>query len=413
VLVTVAGNRPHRLTIAAMLLAALMTAVISVHGAVAAMIPVVVATCLRIGIPVSKLLLPVTFAAHAGTQLTLAGSQVNILFSEAARDAGVGYFEFFEYALVGVPLLAGTVAIVAVLGDRLLPDRSPAARCDGAFEVVVPSGSALVGTAVRDGEPPQEPLVSLVVHRDGAADTSGAGVVAAGDVLVLRDDWRNLSADVADADVLVVDGPDDGHSHVLPWGDGARRTFAIVGALVVLLATGAVPPAVAGLLAAGALILTRVITTTAAYQAINWSTVVLIGAMLPISTAMTTSGAAADLADSITSVVGDADPHVLLVVLFVAVGALTQLMSTTATALVAIPVGLAAAADLEVSARPVLMSLNVVTVASLLTPVATASNVMVMRPGGYRFGDYWRLGLPLLAWWFVVAVGLVPLVWRF
>jgi di/tricarboxylate transporter len=112
-------------------------------------------------------------------------------------------------------------------------------------------------------------------------------------------------------------------------------------------------------------------------------------------------------------VVGDAGPYALLTVMFVVVAALTQMMSNTATALVAIPIGVSAAADLDVSVQPVLMSLNAVTIAALLTPVATAANTMVLRPGHYRFGDYGKLGLPLLAWWFVVAVGLVPLIWRF
>jgi di/tricarboxylate transporter len=414
VLLKVAGDRPSRLTIAAMLLAAIMTAVISVHGAVAAMIPVTVATCRRVGIPISRLLLPVTFAAHAGTQLTLAGSQVNILFSEAALEAGAGYFDFFEYTLVGVPLLVGTVAIVAVLGERLLPDRSPAHPLASTAELVVPPRSALIGAVVHPNEPAaQRGVVTLVVHRDGDAESTGDVEVAAGDVLLVRGDWRNLAGGLGDADALVVDEPDDVRPHVVPWGHASRRTVAIVGGLVVLLATGTAPPAVAGLLAAGALIIARVITVDAAYRSINWSTIVLIGAMIPISTAMTSSGAADDLADAITRVVGDAGPHVMLVVLFVCVASLTQLMSNTATALVAIPVGLAAAADLDVSVRPVLMSLNVATVAALLTPVATASNTMIMRPGGYRFGDYWKLGLPLLAWWFVIAVGLVPLIWKF
>ena len=78
-----------------------------------------------------------------------------------------------------------------------------------------------------------------------------------------------------------------------------------------------------------------------------------------------------------------------------------------------IPVAIAAAAELDVSVRPVLMFVTVVSSAALLTPVATPANLMVMGPGGYRFGDYAKLGLPLLAWYFVVGVGLVPLIWPF
>jgi di/tricarboxylate transporter len=90
---------------------------------------------------------------------------------------------------------------------------------------------------------------------------------------------------------------------------------------------------------------------------------------------------------------------------------LGQLISNIATAVVVTPIALSAAADLDVAAAPVLMSLNVVFAAALLTPVATAANLMVMEPGGYRFGDYWRLGLVVMAWYFVVSVFIVPLIW--
>jgi di/tricarboxylate transporter len=216
-----------------------------------------------------------------------------------------------------------------------------------------------------------------------------------------------------DPDVLVVDAPLDVRRQVLPLGPGARRTLVIVAAMVVLLATGAVPPAVAGLLAAGALVLSRVLTMELAFRGINWTTIVLVGGMIPLSTAMRQSGAADDIADALARIVGDAGPYPLLIALFVITAALGQLISNTATALVLIPVAVSAASELDVSVRPVLMSMCVATSAALLTPVATPANMMVMGPGGYRFGDHAKLGLPLLVWYFVVAAGLVPLIWRF
>ena len=113
------------------------------------------------------------------------------------------------------------------------------------------------------------------------------------------------------------------------------------------------------------------------------------------------------------NLVGDASPYALLAGLFVLTAILGQLISNTATALIMIPIGIAAANEIGVSARPVLMSLAVASAAAFLTPVATPVNLMVMGPGGYRFGDYWKLGLPLLLLFFVVATFLVPLVWRF
>jgi di/tricarboxylate transporter len=183
--------------------------------------------------------------------------------------------------------------------------------------------------------------------------------------------------------------------------------------MVILLAGGFVPPAVAGLLAAGGMILSGVLTIDQAYRGIAWTTVILVAGMIPLSTAMVSSGAAETLAEGLVDVVRDAGSYALLVGLVLLTFALGQLISNMATALIVIPIAVSAAAELEVSPKPVLMAVCVASAASFLTPVATPANLMVMAPGGYRFGDYWKLGLPLLALFGVVAVGLVPLIWSF
>lgn len=149
-----------------------------------------------------------------------------------------------------------------------------------------------------------------------------------------------------------------------------------------------------------------------AYRAITWTTVVLFGARLPLSVVMQETGAAQRLADLLVDVVGDAGPHALLLGLFVLTAVLGQFISNMATALVVIPVAISAASELGVSARPVLMCVTVAA-AALLTPVATPANLMVMGPGAYRFTDYWKLGLPLLFLYGVVAVLFVPMIWHF
>jgi di/tricarboxylate transporter len=103
---------------------------------------------------------------------------------------------------------------------------------------------------------------------------------------------------------------------------------------------------------------------------------------------MQTTGAAQQLADALIRIVGDTVPYALLLGLFMLVAVIGQLISNTATALIVIPIAVTSAAELGVSARPVLMAVNVAATAALLTPVATPANLMVMEPGGYRFGDY-------------------------
>ena len=123
-LVARAGESRTRQLVLIMLLVAFLTALISVNGAVAALLPVVVVMAVRLGRPASQLLMPLVFAAHGGSMLAFTGTPVNVLVSEAATDAGVGPFGFFEFAWVGVPLLLGIIAIVILFGERLLPKRS-------------------------------------------------------------------------------------------------------------------------------------------------------------------------------------------------------------------------------------------------------------------------------------------------
>jgi di/tricarboxylate transporter len=429
------GESRTRLVVLTMLLAAVLTAVITVNGAVAALVPVAVLLAVRLGRSPSQLLMPVAFGAHAGSLLALTGTPVNVIVSGAAADAGVGRFGFFSFALVGVPLVVGTIAIVVFLGDRLLPRRSSRSispdfsdhartlveqyeldtgvglltRRSGVAEVVIPPRSDLVGETVFPGMVTDSgDLVVLAVQRKGE-ELTGANDLAVGDTLLLQGTWGALDERLDDADLLVVDRPELVRRQAVPLGPGAKRMIAVLLGMVVLLATGAVPPAVAGLLAAGALVLLRVLTVEQAYRGISWTTVILVGGMISLSTAMTETGAAARLADGLVDVVGNAGPYALLLGIFVLTAVLGQLISNMATALIVIPVAISAAGDMDVSAKPVLMTVAVSAAASFLTPIATPANLMVLDPGGYRFGDYWKLGLPMLALFGVVAVLLVPL----
>jgi di/tricarboxylate transporter len=134
---------------------------------------------------------------------------------------------------------------------------------------------------------------------------------------------------------------------------------------------------------------------------------------MPLSTAMFQTGAAQLLADNLVELLGDNSPTALLMGLFVISAVLGQVISNTATALIVIPVAVLAAHTMGVNPTPVLMSVNVACAAAFLTPIATPVNLMVMGPGGYKFSDYWKLGLCMMALFFVVSVFWVPVVWPF
>jgi di/tricarboxylate transporter len=444
-LVRRAGGSGRRLLVLIMVIVAAVTAFISVNGAVAALVPVAVMAAVRLRLSPSRLLLPLVFSAHAGSQLALTGTPVNVIVSDAAEDAGVGRFGYFDFALVGLPLLAGTLAIVLLFGDRLVPNRTPRSippdfsdhartlarqydptgdslrdrgralftRDVGVAEVVVPPRSGMIGATVFPGMVTDSgSLVVLAVQRQGEDLGGGDTVIEAGDTLLLEGSWEAFAENLGDPDVLVVDPPELVRRQVAPLGRRGRAAGLVLVGMVVLLLVG-VTPVIAGLLAAGALVLLGVLTMPQAYRSVSWTTVVLIAGMIPLSTAMRESGAAARLADLLVSTVGGGSPYLLVLGLCVLTAVLGQLVSNTATALIVIPVAVSAAADAGVSPRPLLMAVTVAAAASFLTPVATPANLMVMGPGGYRFGDYWKLGLPLLAMFVLTATFLVPLFWSF
>jgi di/tricarboxylate transporter len=283
----------------------------------------------------------------------------------------------------------------------------------GAAEVVIPPRSALIGESVFPGMVTDSgDLVVVAAQRQGE-DLPPADALAAGDTLLLQGPWGKLEQHLDDPEVLVVDAPGEVRSQAVPLGPGAKRALAVLAGMVFLLATGIVPAAVAGLLAACALVLTGVLTTDRAFRGISWPTVVLVAGMISLSTAMTQTGAASKLADTLVDILGDAGPRALLFGIVLLTVCLGQLISNMATALIMIPIAVSASVEVHVSPRPMLMAVAVAAAASFLTPVATPANLMVMAPGGYRFADYWKLGLPLLVLFVVVATFLVPVIWRF
>ncbi|WP_022889181.1 SLC13 family permease [Agromyces italicus] len=440
------GSSRRKVLVLVMVLVALLTALISVNGAVAALLPMTVVVAVRIGLPPSQLLLPLAFAAHAGSMLALTGTPVNVIVSEFAAESAGGPFGFFEFAIVGVPLVIGTVLLTMLLGERMLPARSAAtvprdlsdhactllddysvlAAADGGgravtidaengvAEVLVPPRSELVGMRVFPGmTTPSGKLVILAVSRNGRELTAPEADVEVGDVLLLQGTWDDLERNTAGDDVRVVDSPASVRGQAAPIGRRGIVAIVVLAAMVLLLATGLVPPVVAGLVAAGAMIVTGVVPLGRAYRAVSWTTVILVAGMIPMSTAFSTTGAAELVGDALVGAAGPGGPLVVLLAICVLVVVLGQLISNTATVLIVAPIAISAAAALDVSARPFLMALTVVGAAAFLTPIATPVNLMVMGPGGYRFGDYARFGWPFTLLFLAVAVLLVPLFWPF
>ena len=183
--------------------------------------------------------------------------------------------------------------------------------------------------------------------------------------------------------------------------------------LVILLSFDIVPAPIAAAICATLMIVTRVLTLPQFYRGIDWNTCIVIGAMIPPATAMTKTGAAVLIGDYVVSALGAAGPHVVLAGIFLVTAAISQFISNTSAALVMMPIGLATATELGVNALPLMMGVAMGASASFLTPFANGVSLMVYGPGGYRFGDFWKLGLLVMIWMLMVTVVVVPLYWKF
>jgi di/tricarboxylate transporter len=180
---------------------------------------------------------------------------------------------------------------------------------------------------------------------------------------------------------------------------------------VVVAAIGLLPAAVAFAAAVLAFMALRIVPPRTAYEAIDWPVVVLLAALLPVADAMDRTGAADALARIMLGVVGDGMPVLSLTLILITTMFLSDVMNNAATAAVMCPIAVSIASQLGAGSDAFLMAVAVGASCAFLTPIGHQNNTLILGPGGFRFGDYWRLGVPLEIMVVLVAVPLLVWIW--
>jgi len=147
------------------------------------------------------------------------------------------------------------------------------------------------------------------------------------------------------------------------------------------------------------------------YSQVEWPVIVLLGSMIPLGTALEDAGGTALIAREIIDYTAGYHPAVILTVLMVVIMTLSDVLNNTATAVVGAPIALDMATRLEVNPDPFLMAVAVAASCAFLTPIGHKNNTLIMGPGGYKFGDYWRMGLPLEVLIVAVSIPSILLFW--
>jgi len=280
-------------------------------------------------------------------------------------------------------------------------------------EVVVSKACPSVGKSIRDADFRARYNAAVVaVHRGGARLTGKVGdiVLRAGDTLLLQAGAHFIRAHRNNSHFLLVGGVDD--SRPLRH-DKAVWSLILLVVLITLMVSGVTKIVLAAFLVAGLMILMRCISVADARQSIDWQTLLTIAAAFGFSKALVNSGFVASVAGFFVDLAGHWGPYGVLACVYLMTSLFTEAVTNNAAAALIFPFAVAVAVQAGVNPRPFVMAVAFAASASLMTPLGYQTNLMVYGPGGYRFTDFVRVGLPLNLMLLTCATILIPLVWHF
>lgn len=395
-------------------------------------IPHIKAWARRVGLPLKKFLIPLSYAAILGGICTLIGTSTNLVVHALMLGAGMEGFTMFELGYVGAPIaIVGTIYMIFI-GARLLPDDT-IDEVDGLasrgkyhiVEAVIGPRFPGINSTVAEFDFRRHYNANILQIRRG-----GELVADIGDLRFREGDTLLLAADSSfiptwgDSSVFLILTNDHDHT---PQSTPLRKWSALVLLLVMIVgATLGDMPFMQGVLPQESLdmffwaaVVTVIMAFTGIFPAkqytkfISWDILVTIASALAISTAMTRSGLADWMAHSLVGLANDYSPIVVLALLYIVTNIITELITNNAAAAFAFPIALAVSQQMSVSAMPFMVAITIAASCSFSSPIGYQTNMIVQGIGGYSFRDFLRVGIPLNGIAFVISMVLIPIYWSF
>jgi di/tricarboxylate transporter len=530
-----AGKSISKLLVLVTLGSGTLSGFVSNTGTVATLLPVIVTSAYSIGTLPSKLLMPVAFGSNTGGLLTLTGTPPNIIASNALEENGFESFSFFEFALIGIPLLLISLLYFRYVGYKLLPsnkgDEQPLdldsemhewienySIGENLYRLRIRSMSPLINTKIGQWNFEENYNVSIVrlkrrfpkplkgvkpyvefpsndtelryhdiitvkgdtvaidkfilkfslgiipfkneqdhlidellnqevgmaemivtpksiflgqeipmgsyIKQDGIQLLSASRnnkplkdknvAVKAGDAFIIRGTWEKIEALKNTYKNLVISGSPE--SMVKSLTRLTYKSYIALGSLILMIALlvlKILPGAMAAMISAGIVIITRCVPVAKAYKSVSWTSVIMIAAMIPMGVALQKTGIATMAANGLVTGLGNIHPMALLAGVFLLTSGFSQAINNSATAVLMAPIAILAASALGISPEPFMIVVAISASTAFLTPVGTTTNAMVMTAGNYKFIDYVKVGSPLLLLFLATTLLLVPLIWPF
>ncbi len=278
-------------------------------------------------------------------------------------------------------------------------------------QALVSPGSELIGKTLKDLDfRNRYKALVLAIQRRGETirDKLNSVELGLGDALLLQAHSAQIAALRNDSSFIVLDEvPGVALKHKVPV------VLAILAAVVGLAAFGVLPILVTSILGCLAMVLTRCLRLEEAYHAINWQVIFLLAGILPLGLAMQKTGAAGAIAQRAVGAVGDMGPVAVLAVVYLMTSVMTDTMSNNAAAVLLAPIAISTAEQLGVDPRPFLMAITFAASTGFSTPVGYQTNTMIYNPGGYKYTDFLRTGVPLSILFWILSVTFIPRFWSF
>jgi di/tricarboxylate transporter len=504
------GENEMRLIAVIMLTCGVMSAFMNNVGATAMLMPAVVSVAKQTKIPVSKLLIPLSFSSLLGGKMTLIGTPANILATNIVSQYGLPTFGFFDFTPIGIVVLGTGVLYMIFIGRHFLPvrkapvdDHTVDQDLTYISEVRVPADGHLAGVTLLESKLGAEydlTVLALVRSSKTIKPVERDTVIQANDILLIEGSTENLlqarkelglmtanetkrlvsmeafekidEVDLIEAtlaprssmvnrslrslnfrerygftvlairrqgeiiterlrsvrlqfgDDLLLQGPRHRLSALQEKNDflvleplkipenRSRKMPVAVGLMLLVIGLvlfAGLDIAIAMVLGAVGMVLTRCLSMDEAYESIDWRTVFLVAGMLPLGTAMETTGTARYIADLMLNAIGGLGPMAALAGMYLLAAIITQPMSNAAAMVLVVPIALDTAISLGANHLTFTLAVVIGAATSFLTPVGHKANVLVFGPGGYKFFDYARVGALLTVFLFVATMIALPI----
>ena len=420
-----AGTSEIRLFLLVMLVTSAIGAFVSNTGTVALMLPIVVSLAMSAGMNPSRLLMPLAFASSMGGMMTLIGTPPNLVIQNTLTSAGLEPLSFFSFLPVGIVcVIVGTLVLMPLSkwflskkgqkddnkrsGKSLKQLVNEYGLSSNLFRLQVIKDSRLLGKTIID--------LDIRRKKEYLLQDLGNERIHSGDVLLVQGTWNNIARLSKEDSDWVVLGQPLAEAAKVTLDYKAPVAAAIMVLMVAMMVFDFIPvaPVTAVMIAGILMVLTGCFRNVeAAYKTINWESIVLIAAMLPMSLALEKTGASEYISNTLVNGLGSYGPIALMAGIYFTTSLMTMFISNTATAVLLAPIALQSAIQIGVSPVPFLFAVTVGASMCFASPFSTPPNALVMPAGQYTFMDYVKVGLPLQIIMGIVMIFVLPLIFPF